>query len=80
MALSQLVEAREPIHVWHAHIEEDEIRVGLSDEREHLRPGLGLSDDLEATVGLECPLDPVEDKPMVVGNQNTHESQCGTGR
>ena len=46
--------------------------VRLAHEWEHLRPGLRLSDDLEATVGLERTLDPVEDEPVVVGNHDAH--------
>ena len=63
----------------HPHVEQDEIGVRLAHEWEHLRPGLRLSDDLEATVGLERTLDPVEDEPMVVGNHDAHGDQCRTG-
>ena len=51
----------------------------LPDEWKHLRPGLRLADDLEATVGLERPLDPVEDEPVVVGDHDAHAWQCRTG-
>ena len=51
----------------------------LPDEREHLRPGLRLADDLEAAVGLERAPDPVEDEPVVVGDHDAHGNQCGTG-
>ena len=37
-------------------------------------PGLRLADDLELTVRLERPADPVEDEPMVVGDHHSHGS------
>ena len=51
----------------------------LPDERKHLRARLRLADDLEAAVGLERALDPVEDEAMVVGDHNAHGGQCRTG-
>ena len=56
----------------HANVEEHEVGARLADEREHLRPGLGLADDLESAVGFERPLDPVEDEAMVVGDHDAH--------
>ena len=40
--------------------------------RQHVGAVLGLADDLEATVGLERPPDPVEHEPMVVGDDYSH--------
>jgi hypothetical protein len=74
-----LVEARETVHVRHAHVQEHELRLGLPDERQHLGSGLRLADDLEIAVALECPPDAVEHEPMVVGDHDPHDSQCGTG-
>ena len=74
-----LVEAREPVHVRHAHVEQHEVGARLADEREHLRPGLRLADDLEAAVVLERPLDPVEDEPVVVGDHDAHGGSVAQG-
>ena len=74
-----LVEAGEAVHVRHADVEEDEVGLLAADEREHLRPGLRLPDDLEVAVRLERPLDPVEDEPVVVGDYDAHGAQCRTG-
>ena len=63
----------------HANVEEHEVGARLADEREHLRPGLRLADDLESAVGLERALDPVEDEAMVVGDHDAHGGQCRTG-
>jgi len=79
MPRADLVEAGEPVHVRHAHVEKDEIRLRLADERKHLRARLCFADDLEATVRLERALDPVEDEAMVVGDHYAHGGQCRTG-
>ena len=55
------------------------IRGRLAHEWEHLCPGLRLSDDLEATVGFERALDPVEDEPMVVGDNDAHRNSVAQG-
>ena len=79
VARADLVQACEAVHVRHPHVEQDEIRARLADERQDLRSRLGLADDLEPAVGLERPLDPVEDEAMVVGDHDTHANQCRTG-
>ena len=48
-------------------------------EREHLHPGLRLTDDLEVPVRLERTADPVEDEPMVVGYDHSHAQPSGRG-
>ena len=50
------------------------------DERKHLRPGLGLADDLESAVVFERPADPVEDEPMVVGDHDSHPESVAQAR
>ena len=79
MPAADLVEAREPVHVRHSHVEQDEIRLLAGDEREHLHPGLRFADDLEVAVGLEGPADSVEHEPMVVGDDHAHAPQSGRG-
>src|SRR5215510_3878520 len=79
MAALDLVEAGKPVHVRHPHVEQDEIRLLAGDEREHLHARLRLADDLEAAVCLERAADAVEDEPMVVGDDHTHDGQSGRG-
>src|SRR5262245_15461779 len=79
MSRAQLVETGETVHVGHSDVQEHEVRVRLSDERQHLRAGLRFADDLEATVGFERTLDPVEDEPVVVGDHDAHATSVAQG-
>src|SRR6188472_168105 len=72
MPAADLLEALQAIHVRHAHVEHDEIRPGLPDERQDLGAVLGLADDLEPAVVLERAADAVEHEAMVVCEQNLH--------
>ncbi len=80
MAPLDLVQAGEAVHVGHADVEQDEVRLLSADQRKNLCPRLGLPDDLEVVVRLERALDPVQDEPVVVRDHDPHGSQCRTGR
>jgi len=60
--------------VRHPHVDEDEIGLRPPYEREHLRSGLGLADDLESAVVFERSPDSVKDEPVVIGDHNAHRS------
>ena len=72
MPALDLVQAREPVHVRHPDVEQHELGLRPAHEREDLRPGLRLADDLEVAVRLERAPDAVEDEPVVVGDQDAH--------
>jgi hypothetical protein len=67
-----LVQAGETVHMRHAHVEQHEVRIRPSDERQHLRSGLRLADDLEVAVLLERTANSVKDETMVVGDHDSH--------
>jgi hypothetical protein len=69
-----LVQAREPVHVRHADVEQDQVWFRAPDEGENLRSRLRLADDLEVVIGLERAFDAVQDEPVVVGDQDPHRA------
>ena len=64
----------------HPDVEEDEVRLRLPDEGEHLRSRLRLAHDLELAVVLEGTPDPVEDEAVVVGDHDSHRQAVSQGR
>ena len=72
IASTQPIEGRQAVHAGHAHVEQHDVRIGLSHERQDLGRDVGLADDLEASVSLEYLPDTGEHHGVVVGNHDPH--------
>src|SRR4051812_13919596 len=72
MALADPLQAREPVHAGHPHVEEREVGLRLRDEWQHLRAVVRLRDDLEVGRVLEGVLDSRENEGVIVGDQDAH--------
>ena len=80
IALVDLVQACEPVHVRHPHVQQHEIGRRARDDRQHLGAVLGLAHDLEAAVGLERPANAVQHQPVIICNDDTHRIQSSIRR
>src|SRR5215208_4150865 len=70
--LLQLVQACEPVHLRHAHVEQDHVRAQPANERKHLATRARLAYDLDFLSTLKGPPDALDHQPMVVRNKNLH--------
>src|SRR5262249_22333212 len=70
-ASPQELDAGEPVDARHQQVEENQIGLGLMDERKQLAARLGLPDDLELGFILECEADRLEHEGVVVGDDES---------
>ncbi len=62
----ELLQADEPVHLRHPDVEQDDVGVGLRDDRQHLGAVDGLADDDDVLVGREVLAQREEDESMIV--------------
>ena len=70
--LPDSAQAGKPVGPRHAQVEQDDVRIRTRDQRQHLRAGVALADDLEVRRLLKGALHTFYDQPVVVGNKNPH--------
>ena len=56
----------QPVHLGHGHVHDDDIRVGLLDQRHGVQAVAGFADDLQVRVVLENAAEPLADQRVVV--------------
>ncbi len=71
--LADLGEAREPVHLGHAQVEQDEIGLEPANERQYLHAVDRLADDLEVAGALKCLFRSLDHQPMVIRNQDSQD-------
>ena len=70
MLLADPLEAGEPVHLGHPHVQEDDVRVRARDQRHDLPAVVRRAHDLDPLHLGEGPLEGLDDQPVVIRKQN----------
>src|SRR6266566_580430 len=76
VALADLAKAGQTVHLRHADIEQDEIRLCSPDQWKRLAARQGLADQLDVLGLLQREPDRIEHQLVVVDNDNAYLSHC----
>ena len=78
--LPDLVQAREPVHLWHPHVEQHDVRLEPTNEGQHLAPRARLADDLDVFRRLERAPNSFDHQAMVIRNEDLHDRSSSLSR
>src|SRR6266508_2871409 len=70
--LADPVQAQKPVHLWHPHVEQDDVGTQPTYEWKHLAPDRCLPDDLDVFRRLEGMSDALDHQAVIVRNKNLH--------
>jgi hypothetical protein len=70
--LADPVQAQEPVHLWHPHVEQDDVGTQPTYEWKHLAPDRCLPDDLDVFRRLKGMSDALDHQAVIVRNKNLH--------
>ena len=71
VAVAEVLECLQPVHAGHAHVEQDDVGVGLFEELKQRCTAVGLADDVDL-LAFEHPAQAVTHDAVVVGEDDPH--------